>query len=119
MRPGTKNTCAAKNRLMVAPPAVSPARIKCPSQFPMNGVRPALRTCISLVGFFDRFLYGLSHVTSSEKWDALVELAAELYPTGPNHDGLWERAGGRDSDLGWGGNGRSRWRDALGRIRRG
>lgn len=84
-----------------------------------DDVRPALRTCISLVGFFDRFLYGLSHVTSSEKWDALVELAAELYPTGPNHDGLWERAGGRDSDLGWGGNGRSRWRDALGRIRRG
>jgi hypothetical protein len=84
-----------------------------------DDVRPALRTCISLVGFFHRFLYSLSQVTPSEKWDALAEIASEFYPTGPDHDGLWERAGGRDTDLDWSGNGRSRWRNALARIRRG
>lgn len=84
-----------------------------------DDVRPALRTCISLVGFFDRIWCGLSEVMPSDKWDALGELAAKLYPIGPEQDGLWERAGGQDADLGWGGNGRSRWRDALGRVRRG
>lgn len=82
-------------------------------------IRPALRACVSLIGFFDRWIYGLSEVTSIEKWDLLISLAADLYPTGPDEDGLWERAGGHNSDLGCGGSGRSRWRDAIGRIRLG
>ena len=80
-------------------------------------MRPALRVCISLIGFLDRWVCGLSEVTSIEKWDSLISLAADLYPSGPDEDGLWERAGGHNSDLGFGGNGRSRWRDAIGRIR--
>lgn len=84
-----------------------------------NDVRPALRACISLVSYLDRWLNNLSHVTAIEKWDSLVDLAAQLYPSGPDYNGLWERAGGEDADLGWGGNGRSRWREALWQIRRG
>lgn len=83
-----------------------------------DDVRPALRACVSLVGFLDRWLLGLTQVTSTEKWDSLLELAADLYPNGPDQEGLWERSGGRDADL-WGGNGRSRWREALGQVRRG
>lgn len=82
-------------------------------------VRPALRACVSLVSYLARWLYDLSPVTPAEKWDTLLELAARLYPAGPDHYGLWERAGGQDADLGWGGNGRSRWREALSRIRYG
>lgn len=84
-----------------------------------NDVRPALRASVSLVSYLDRWLYGLSQVTPTEKWDSLVDLASQLYPFGPDQNGLWERAGGEDADLGWGGNGRSRWREALGQIRRG
>lgn len=82
-------------------------------------VRPALRACVSLIGMLDRWLYGLSPVTSTEKWDSLESVAAELYSTGPDQDGLWERAGGHNADLAWGSNGRSRWRAALAQIRRG
>lgn len=84
-----------------------------------NDVRPALRACVSLVSYLDRWIYALSQVTPTEKWDSLVDLASQLYPSGPDYNGLWERAGGEDADLGWGGNGRSRWREALGQIRRG
>ena len=80
---------------------------------------PALRSCAPVVGIFDRIWLNIVPVTPTEKWDALVDVAAELYPTGPDHDGLWERAGGRGADLGRGGNGRSRWREALVRIRNG
>lgn len=83
-----------------------------------DDVRPALRACVSLVGYFDRWFLGLTQVTSTEKWDSLLELAADLYPNGPDQEGLWERSGGRDADL-WSGNGRSRWREAVGQIRRG
>ncbi|MFC4929291.1 GAP1-N1 domain-containing protein [Massilia sp. GCM10023247] len=84
-----------------------------------HDVRPALRACIRLVGFSDRFWYGLSEVTPQEKWNAFEDLAAELYPAGPEQDAIWERAGGKDADLSWGGNGRYRWHDALSRTRRG
>ncbi|WNZ79318.1 effector-associated domain EAD1-containing protein [Pseudomonas sp. P105] len=82
-------------------------------------MRPALRACLSLIGFFDRWMYGLSDLTAIEKWDLLIKLAADLYPLGPDEDGLWERAGGHNSDLGYSGSGRSRWRDAIGRVRLG
>ncbi len=82
-------------------------------------VRPALRPCISLIDQFDRWFWGLTEVTPSEKWELLVEIAAKLYPRGPDQDGLWERAGGHNADLDWAGNGRSRWRDAFKLVRGG
>lgn len=84
-----------------------------------HDVRPALRVCLSYVGFFDRWALGLSTISLEEKWEALEATASELYPTGPDHDDLWERAGGRNADLQHATAGRSRWHDALAKIRRG
>ncbi|CAM5478971.1 GAP1-N1 domain-containing protein [Sphingobium scionense] len=80
---------------------------------------PALRHCIDLIGFWDRMFLGLSSVSSAEKWDSLVELAAELYPKGPDQEALWSRAGGRDSDLRHHGTGKERWHSALRDIQNG
>ncbi|OLT11205.1 hypothetical protein BJF79_04820 [Actinomadura sp. CNU-125] len=84
-----------------------------------HDARPALRACLSLVGWWDRLRYGLSTISADEKWASLEILAANLYPTGPGHNGLWERAGGRDSDLMWSMNGQGQWRHSLARIRLG
>ncbi|MDR6144310.1 hypothetical protein QE363_000103 [Sphingomonas sp. SORGH_AS870] len=62
---------------------------------------------------------GLSSVSSIEKWESLVELAAELYPKGPDQEALWSRAGGRDSDLRHHGTGKERWHSALRDIQNG
>ncbi|MGM5034949.1 effector-associated domain EAD1-containing protein [Tardiphaga sp. 803_E3_N1_3] len=80
---------------------------------------PVLRHCTSLMGIVDRIWLGISPVTDTEKREALIELAGELYPTGPDHDGLWERAGGKNSDLTHHGSGIGRWRDALRAIQNG
>ncbi|MEU8327579.1 effector-associated domain EAD1-containing protein [Micromonospora sp. NPDC048839] len=82
-------------------------------------VRPALRACVSMIGPLDRWWLRLSPISPAEKWESLESLAAELFETGPDHENLWERAGGHNADLQKIGNGRERWRDALSRIRRG
>ena len=82
-------------------------------------LKPALRTCSDMLARWDRFFYALVPISEYEKWEALQELAAELYPGGPDDDGLWERAGGDDADLFFGRDGRTRWRDALRNVRYG
>lgn len=84
-----------------------------------SDIAPVLRHCIDLIGFFDRWLLGLSAVSDTQKWDALAELAAELFPSGPNQDALWERSGGRDADLRHYGTGKERWRAAIRDIQNG
>ena len=82
-------------------------------------LKPALRTSYDMFDWWDRLVYGLVPISESEKWEAFQELAAELYPDGPDDDGLWERAGGDDADLSTGRNGRTRWRNALRKMRNG
>jgi len=82
-------------------------------------VGPALRHCLNLMGFWDRLSLGISPVTDTEKLESFVQLASELYPGGPDHNSLWERAGGRDSDLVHHGSGIARWRAALKEIQHG
>ncbi len=82
-------------------------------------LEPALRTCCDMFDWWDRLVYGLAPISELEKWDALQELAAHLYSGGPNDQGLWERAGGDDADLSTGRDGRTRWRDALRKVRYG
>jgi len=72
-----------------------------------------------MIGVFTRWSLGVSPVSHEEKWHALEEVTADLYPTGPDHDGLWSRAGGRHADLQSVGSGRTRWRDAIGQVRHG
>ena len=82
-------------------------------------LKPALRTSCDMFDWWDRLVYGLVPISEFEKWEAFQELAAELYPGGPDDDGLWERAGGDDADLSTGRNGRTRWRNALRKMRNG
>lgn len=84
-----------------------------------SDIRPALRVCYALLDLWTRFLLRLAPLSYTEKWELLETTAAELYPSGPDHDELWERAGGSNSDLLHHGKGRARWRDALAQIRRG
>lgn len=84
-----------------------------------SDVAPVLRHCLSLIGFFDRWLLGLSPVSATEKWSVLTELAAELYPSGPDQGALWERSGGRDADLHHHGTAKERWRGAIRDIQNG
>ena len=82
-------------------------------------LKPALRTSCDMFDWWDRLVYGLVPISEFEKWEAFQELAAGLYPGGADDDGLWERAGGDDADLSIGRNGRTRWRNALRKIRNG
>ena len=82
-------------------------------------LRPVLRTCHDVLGIWDRLTLGLTPVSEAEKWQALESLAAELYPGGPDDQGLWERAGGNDADLPSTGSGRMRWGQGIRYMRQG
>lgn len=84
-----------------------------------SDLAPALRHCLDFIGFWDKIFLDLTSVSSAEKWDSLVGLAAELYPKGPDQDALWSRAGGRDADLRHHGTGKERWHAALREIQNG
>ncbi|MCX5614074.1 GAP1-N1 domain-containing protein [Bombella saccharophila] len=84
-----------------------------------DDVKPVLRVCHDMISTFTRWTLGLSAVSYEEKWTVLEDLAADLYPNGPDYNEIWGRAGGRDADLQSFGSGRSRWRDAIGQMRRG
>ena len=82
-------------------------------------LRPALSTCYGMIGFWDRYTLNLEAVSESEKWQFLESLVTELYPGGPDDQGLWERAGGKDADLPSKGDGRMRWGKAMRDMRNG
>lgn len=82
-------------------------------------LKPALRSCCDMLGFWDRFSLGLTRIPEQEKWEGFRDLCAELYPGGPDDGGLWERAGGYDADLAAGESGRTRWLRAVRNIRNG
>ena len=69
-------------------------------------LKPALRACCDMLGWWERFIFALLPISEFEKWEAFQELAAGLYPGGPDEDGLWERAGADDADLSNGRDGR-------------
>ena len=81
--------------------------------------KPTLRTCHDILNFWTRLSLDLTPLSESEKWDALENLATDLYPSGPNEKGVWQRAGGNDSDLLLNENGRTQWREALRNVRKG
>lgn len=82
-------------------------------------LKPALRVFHNMLDFWTRLRLGLKPLSESEKWKAFENLATELYPSGPNEEGIWERAGGKSADLSLQENGRSQWRKVLGKSRRG
>jgi hypothetical protein len=81
---------------------------------------PGLRLCADLLDFFTRWMRGISKPSAAEKWDEFEKVVRELYPSGPDSDELWSRAGGKNSDLpGRSQNGATRWHTALNSIRYG
>ena len=56
---------------------------------------------------------------SEETWDAVERLVVELYPTGPTHGELWNRAGGDLSTVFLGQSGKAAWHSALQQLRMG
>jgi|JI6StandDraft_1071083.scaffolds.fasta_scaffold03102_6 hypothetical protein len=81
---------------------------------------PGLRLCADLLSFYTRWMLGVSKPSAAEKWNAFEKEARELYPSGPDSDELWSRAGGKNSDLpGRSQNGATRWHTALNSIRYG
>lgn len=81
---------------------------------------PALQQCSSLLSFYQMWRLGISKPSIDDKWRAFEEAACELYPTGPDHEQLWSRAGGKNSDLaGTSQNGTARWHSAIKFVRYG
>ena len=84
------------------------------------GLAPALQQCTSFLSFYQQWKLGISKPNIEDKWRAFEEAACELYPTGPDHEQLWSRAGGKNSDLpGALQNGAARWHSALRSLRYG
>lgn len=85
-----------------------------------SDLMPGLRLCADLLNFYTRWMLGISKPSAAEKWNAFEKEARELYPSGPDSDELWSRAGGKNSDLpGRSQNGATRWHTALNSIRYG
>ncbi len=80
---------------------------------------PALRICSPMLSVWDRWWLGITSLTKADKWDLFDEIAVELYPSGPDQDELWERAGGRNGDLEKQGTGSIRWKAVLRQMARG
>jgi hypothetical protein len=74
-------------------------------------LKPALEYCHDQLGIYRRYqLDMLGSTAISIKWRILEDLGADLYPFGPGDHGLWERAGGKDSDIPRAQTGREGWR---------
>lgn len=87
--------------------------------YSVPSLRATLRVCASMFSPLSRWMMGLSEVNAEEKWRSFADLAADLYPKGPDDRDIWERAGGSDSDILTQSTGAERWRHALRLVRRG
>jgi GTPase-associated protein 1, N-terminal domain type 1/Effector-associated domain 1 len=82
-------------------------------------LKASLRECRDLLGFWIRMRLGLGSESVDEKWHGLADVCASLYPAGPDDREIWKRAGGDNADLIYNTDGRTRWFDAVAKIRRG
>jgi hypothetical protein len=89
-----------------------------------SDLNPALKICSKLLGFLDRLSlaasgYDANLVSRVEFWEVLLRKGTDLYPEGPNQHGLWERSGGKRSDLHNNGSSKQIWNNAIGHIKSG
>ncbi|HZU30596.1 MAG TPA: effector-associated domain EAD1-containing protein [Candidatus Angelobacter sp.] len=82
-------------------------------------LRPALLACVDMLSAWTRFRLALTPTSAEKKWQVLVDVVSDLYPWGPNDREIWERAGGKNKDIRHHGDGRTRWHDALNKVRNG
>jgi hypothetical protein len=83
-----------------------------------NDLIPALLQCSHLLGFWQRLKLSTSGlkrdaISSAEWWNEFSGIASQLFPGGPEQDGLWESAGGDLSQLYTSGSGREKWSYAV------
>lgn len=84
-------------------------------------LRPAIDYVVELIGIIRR--YELDELGNSipvaAKWSIVEEIALELYGYGPGDGALWQRAGGKESDIPKLETGRASWRKVLGDAQKG
>jgi hypothetical protein len=73
-----------------------------------NDIMPAIRQFVPLLDIWNRIFLKISSPSENEAWELFESVAVELYETGPDHNELWARAGGKNSDLKQNGNGQAR-----------
>lgn len=89
----------------------------------MGALRGAVPAVVPLLGILQQWLASFEGMNREavhhpDWYDALLELAVTLYPSGPDQNRVWERAGGDPSRIeGW--SGRDRWRSAITLLRSG
>jgi hypothetical protein len=86
-----------------------------------NELRPAVDYIVEMIGMIRRYFLDEtgSSTPVSAKWRILEEIALELYGYGPADGRLWQRAGGRESDIPKKGTGADAWRKVLGDAEKG
>jgi len=84
-----------------------------------SDLKPALEQCVSMFSWLTKLMNSLQErpITEHEWWDEMVEILCDLYPTGPQHNRIWERAGGSLADLSDSGSGKVRWGEAIRLLR--
>lgn len=83
---------------------------------------PALLKCTSLLNFFQRLYLSATGlktdgISKEEWWNEFLTISMQLYPFGPEQDGLWLSAGGDLSEINATGSGRHKWSHAIQIIR--
>lgn len=83
-----------------------------------NDIVPALLQCSELLGFLKRLKLSASGlkrnaISTEEWWVEFLKISTQLFPMGPEENGLWVSAGGDLSQLNLTGTGRHKWSHAV------
>jgi hypothetical protein len=84
-------------------------------------LRPAIDYFTDLIGLIQQYRLDAwgSTTPKSARWRILEEVTVELYGHGPGDGRVWQRAGGKDSDIPRGKTGADMWRRAIGEAEKG
>ena len=85
-------------------------------------LRPAILECLGVFGVLKRLTlklegFGDHAISENEWWKLLTDRAAQLYPYGPDQNGIWERAGGENSEILTHGTGKEKWHAGVQKVR--
>lgn len=84
-----------------------------------SDIRIILESCKGILPIWDLFKIGSYGGYTDKKWEALVETVKELYPSGPDDQEIWSRAGGESFYVSRYGSGLERWERAVRHVRYG